>query len=345
MNRLGPLLLVILCIVGALGCAGEKPPAEPASAGGLPPQQISVPAPAKPKPPEPWENNKPTKTRSAQQAIATFRVDSADCVIGGKPVTMAAPLRADDFILYLPARAFAQAIGIPGGEITLGKKTFPDDYLGDKNRQFDSVAMTRGGLTVTGAWLIMTIDGKKYEVPGKAAYCDPADVPYIGLRAFGRAFGYDTYWDPDSGTVELLTGLPLAEDDLLLASLKPERDDNNKVSLVLGTPTTVKDYRANGHHDLIYPDFTIRLGRENEKNQILSITTTSPKYQTHRGITVGNDIAAVIERYGMGYYFNKKQSCYYYTFLTTHVDHEKFVAFVAQGDKVVQIKVGDYWIP
>lgn len=288
---------------------------------------------------------KKTKARSQQKAVATFMIDSRDCVIDGKPMVMEAPLLSKErHFIFVPARSFALAIGIPDGEYVEGKKTFPKEYLGNKDRQFDLVSMTRDNVTVTGAWIYLTIQGKSY-YRETLVYIDSAGVPYISMYSFAKAFGYDMYVDEESGVVELFPGMPLGENDLVLAGLMPWKSSESLARDTFGSPDEVRSYLG-GWRELIYADKRVRLeGTEKGENKVIIVTITNSAYETMRGVVVGDSIAKVIDRYGMGFYFNKKQNCYYYTFLTTHVDNERYIAFKVAGDRVTAIEVADHWIP
>jgi hypothetical protein len=348
MKRAVVLILGIMFLSVVSGCSGEKIKEKPAAVNSTQQtqSQITSTESEKPKPSEPiftpqksTKEYLPTKARSKQKVVATFRVNSQNCIIDGKPMTMEAPLRTQyERFIAVPARSFALAIGIPNGEYQLSKKN-----------KFDLVSMTHDNITVTGANNFITIQDKSFYRLDKMAYVDSAGIPYISMNAFAKAFGYDMYWDEDTGIVELLQGLPnLEENDLVIASLQPRVMTGNQIISVLGKPDKIDWHHVGGYGHLVYTDFIIYTQGPKDNpgdSDVLSITTTSPKYKTKRGIAVGDNIAKVIELYGMGYQFNKERNVYYYFFLVRYVDQEKFIGFKVEGDRVISIEVGDYAVP
>jgi hypothetical protein len=144
------VLIIYVLLLSIMGCVSDTKPASKAPSDQKP--QTSQMAVTTEKPQEkPADQEKPmnqtkiqsekteppmvyqpTKARSKQKVIATFKVDSTACVINGKSMIMEGKVfskrgdSAREYAIYVPARYFALAAGIPNGEFQMSKRGTSD---------------------------------------------------------------------------------------------------------------------------------------------------------------------------------------------------------------------------
>jgi hypothetical protein len=329
------MLSLILLIIS--GCFSDKQAEKPAVA-------ISQPAQIKGNPKEPEKSKtlessqvgaqqkityQPTQARSKQKVIATFEIGSNICVINGGPLTMETIVITHDSAVFVPARYFALAIGIPEGRYEL------------KNP--NEISFSYNNKTVTGQGQDLIIQGKRIYHYGQTLYIDSNGVPFVRLHTYAEALGFDVATNRITKKIDLLEGLPLAEDDLVLASLRPGMKEKQVLNL-LGQPDKINSFKSG--NDLLYPNMKIYAESANKAGDewtIATITVKSDQYMTKRGVKVGDSIEKVINLYGMGYIFWDDRNQYSYKFISS-IYFWQAISFKVEEGKISEIEVANLYL-
>jgi hypothetical protein len=281
---------------------------------------------------------KPQNTLHPKQKLkATFQINSDIFYVNGKEYKMDAP-PINESQLYLPVEYVVKALEIPERNVIQDNQKIT---LSNKNT---TVIIEPGKLLRVNGETI-----KPFRYAKAAFWHEASGKMYVAIVPLAKAFGYDVIQDAESGRIDVITGLPLVEQDFALGQIKTGMSENQLIT-VLGQPIQVHHEQYSGRESnqkwVEYSGLKIYLEKAVDW-KVTTIYITSPNYQTHRGIKVGDSLDKVIELYGLGYYkygSNAQGDIYEYRILTSF-NAFKGLNFTIRDKMVMDIHISDYVNP
>jgi hypothetical protein len=278
---------------------------------------------------------KPQNTLHPKQKLkATFQINSDIFYVNGKEYKMDAP-PINESQLYLPVEYVVKALEIPERNVIQDNQKIT---LSNKNT---TVIIEPGKLLRVNGETI-----KPFRYAKAAFWHEASGKMYVAIIPIAKAFGYDVIRDEESGRIDVITGLPLVEQDFTLGQINTGMSENQLIA-VLGQPIQVHHEQYSGWENkqkwVEYPGLKISL-RKDEDWRVTGIDIISSNYLTHRGIKVGDSLDKVIDLYGLGYLKVEPSGNIYYRRLTSFNVYKE-IAFTIRDKMVIDIQISDYVNP
>lgn len=278
---------------------------------------------------------KPQNTLHPKQRLkAMFQINSDIFYVNGKEYKMDA-LPIEESQLYLPVEYIVKALELPERNVIQDNQKIT---LSNKNT---TVIIEPGKLLLVNGETI-----KPFRYAKAAFWHEASGKMYVAIVPLAKAFGYDVIRDEESGRINVITGLPLIEQDFTLGQIKTGMSENQLI-VVFGQPIKIHHEQYSGWENkqkwVEYPGLKIWL-RKDEDWRVTGIDLTSSNYQTHRGIKVGDSFDKVIELYGLGYLKVEPSGNIYYRSLTSFNEYKK-INFSIRDKMVTDIHIADYVNP